>query len=128
MSALAPRPVRFGRAAIGDGLEWLVTNGLGGFASGTVPGIRTRRYHGLLVAALAPPGQRTAASPPTPSSGPESLPHDEVARRAYEKYAARGFTHGQDGDDWLQAEKELEAERADEPRGPAAKKKRRRST
>lgn len=59
MSALAPRPVRFGRAAIGDGLEWLVTNGLGGFASGTVPGIRTRRYHGLLVAALAPPGQRT---------------------------------------------------------------------
>jgi len=48
-----------------------------------------------------------------------------VARRAYEKYAARGFTHGQDGDDWLQAEKELEAERAAEPRAPAAKKKRR---
>jgi predicted glycogen debranching enzyme len=32
--------------------EWLVTNGLGGYASGTVAGVTTRRYHGLLVAAL----------------------------------------------------------------------------
>lgn len=32
--------------------EWLVTNGLGGFASGTVDGVFTRRYHGLLIAAL----------------------------------------------------------------------------
>ena len=38
--------------------EWLVTNGLGGFASGTVAGLNTRRYHGLLVAALRPPQQR----------------------------------------------------------------------
>ncbi|MBI2688751.1 MAG: glycogen debranching enzyme family protein [Acidobacteria bacterium] len=36
-------------------LEWLETNGLGGFASGTVSGIHTRRYHGLLTAALQPP-------------------------------------------------------------------------
>jgi predicted glycogen debranching enzyme len=35
--------------------EWLVTNGLGGYASGTVEGIVTRRYHGLLVAALPAP-------------------------------------------------------------------------
>jgi predicted glycogen debranching enzyme len=35
--------------------EWLVTNGVGGFASGTVSGNLTRRYHGLLVAALSPP-------------------------------------------------------------------------
>src|SRR5579862_9961196 len=39
--------------------EWLVTNGLGGFASGTVAGVLTRRYHGLLVAALHPPADRT---------------------------------------------------------------------
>ena len=39
--------------------EWLVTNGLGGFASGTVAGCLTRRYHGLLVAALEPPLGRT---------------------------------------------------------------------
>jgi predicted glycogen debranching enzyme len=35
--------------------EWLVTNGIGGFASGTVSGNLTRRYHGLLIAALQPP-------------------------------------------------------------------------
>ena len=35
--------------------EWLVTNGLGGYASGTVAGVATRRYHGLLVAAHAAP-------------------------------------------------------------------------
>jgi len=35
--------------------EWLVTNGLGGYASGTVAGPVTRRYHGLLVAALPTP-------------------------------------------------------------------------
>ena len=35
--------------------EWLVTNGLGGYASGTIVGAITRRYHGLLVAALPAP-------------------------------------------------------------------------
>ena len=42
-------------AASADSREWLCTNGIGGFASGTVSGILTRRYHGLLVAALDPP-------------------------------------------------------------------------
>lgn len=40
-------------------LEWLETNGLGGYASGTVSGSLTRRYHGLLIAALEPPVKRT---------------------------------------------------------------------
>lgn len=39
--------------------EWLVTNGIGGYASGTVSGLLTRRYHGLLIAALNPPVSRT---------------------------------------------------------------------
>jgi len=39
--------------------EWLVTNGIGGYASSTVLGINTRKYHGLLVAAMHPPGDRT---------------------------------------------------------------------
>ena len=39
--------------------EWLVTNGIGGYAGGTVAGLLTRRYHGLLVAALRPPLGRT---------------------------------------------------------------------
>lgn len=38
--------------------EWLVTNGLGGYAAGTVASMLTRRYHGLLIAALTPPRQR----------------------------------------------------------------------
>jgi predicted glycogen debranching enzyme len=45
----------YGRASR---LEWLETNGLGGYAMGTVAGAATRRYHGLLVAALAPPVER----------------------------------------------------------------------
>ncbi|MDE3076405.1 MAG: glycogen debranching enzyme N-terminal domain-containing protein, partial [Chloroflexota bacterium] len=39
--------------------EWLCTNGLGGYASSTFAGCNTRRYHGLLVAALQPPVGRT---------------------------------------------------------------------
>ncbi len=38
--------------------EWLETNGLGGFASSTIIGLNTRRYHGLLIAALTPPSER----------------------------------------------------------------------
>ncbi len=62
MSLLAE--VHFGREVCGDleaaeAREWLVTNGLGSFASGTVAGTATRRYHGLLIAALQPPTGRT---------------------------------------------------------------------
>jgi predicted glycogen debranching enzyme len=43
---------------IGARKEWLLTNGLGGFASSTIIGLNTRRYHGLLIAALRPPVER----------------------------------------------------------------------
>src|ERR1051325_5446295 len=39
--------------------EWLATNGIGGYASGSLAGANTRRYHGLLVPALTPPTGRT---------------------------------------------------------------------
>ena len=39
-------------------LEWIVTNGLGGYSSSTVLGVNTRKYHGLLVASLNPPVDR----------------------------------------------------------------------
>jgi 4-alpha-glucanotransferase len=42
-----------------DTREWLLTNGLGSFACGTVADARTRIYHGWLIAALTPPSQRT---------------------------------------------------------------------
>src|SRR5438552_15721369 len=56
--------VQFGREICGElaaaeSREWLVTNGIGGYASGTVAGSQTRRYHGLLIAALQPPLGRT---------------------------------------------------------------------
>jgi predicted glycogen debranching enzyme len=56
--------VQFGREILGDlelaeSREWLVTNGIGGFASGTAAGTSTRRYHGLLMASLQPPTDRT---------------------------------------------------------------------
>jgi 4-alpha-glucanotransferase len=41
-----------------DHREWLVTNGLGGYASGTLSTAHTRRYHGLLIAAIVPPERR----------------------------------------------------------------------
>lgn len=41
-------------------MEWIETNGLGGYASGTVSGAHSRRYHGLLVAATQPPVGRMA--------------------------------------------------------------------
>jgi predicted glycogen debranching enzyme len=46
--------------AINDETEWLEADGLGGFASGTTSGIRTRRYHALLLAATTPPTGRMA--------------------------------------------------------------------
>src|SRR6266436_1104992 len=56
--------IRFGREICGnleeaESREWLVTNGIGGYASGTIAGGMSRRYHGLLVAALQPPVERT---------------------------------------------------------------------
>ena len=56
--------IGFGREICGDfniaaEREWLVTNGIGGYASGSVAGLLTRRYHGLLIAALQPPLGRT---------------------------------------------------------------------
>ncbi len=56
--------IDFGREICGtldlaESREWLVTNGIGGYASGTIAGLLSRRYHGLLIAALKPPLART---------------------------------------------------------------------
>src|SRR5215218_7728813 len=63
-SILEEPHVGFGREICGDlnaslRREWIVTNGIGGYASATVAGVLTRSYHGLLVAALEPPVART---------------------------------------------------------------------
>src|SRR5882724_818406 len=64
IQAAAKPVISFGLEICGDlaaaeQREWLLTNGIGGFASGTVAGSATRRYHGLLIAALNPPAGRT---------------------------------------------------------------------
>jgi predicted glycogen debranching enzyme len=62
MTAMTRRHLVRDDSRDGDDLlerEWIVTNGLGGYASGTVGGAVTRRYHGVLVAALPAPHGRT---------------------------------------------------------------------
>ena len=76
--------------------EWLHTNGAGAYASSTLAGMHTRRYHGLLVAALDPPRGRhvylshvdaTILRPrgtaPSPSSRPGSRPAWELAKHQF---------------------------------------------
>ncbi|MGE3780249.1 MAG: glycogen debranching enzyme N-terminal domain-containing protein, partial [Pirellulaceae bacterium] len=87
-------------AAEGESLltrEWLVTNGLGGYASGTVAGVSTRRYHGLLIAAFPAPlgrmmmlnhlSERVRLPDGTTAvlSGEERVPHLRVDGTAYLK-------------------------------------------
>jgi len=71
-----PAPPEPARPALGTEREWLVTNGLGGFACGTVTGILTRRYHGLLIAALPEKGRLLLVSKT-----------DEILRYAGSDYA-----------------------------------------
>ncbi len=69
--------------------EWLVTNGLGGYASGSIAGVATRRYHGLLIAALPTPVGRTVMM----SHIGEwlRLPDQRVIRLAGEERAEGGY-------------------------------------
>ncbi|MEV4510361.1 amylo-alpha-1,6-glucosidase [Dactylosporangium sp. NPDC049525] len=92
--------ITFGRQVCGDlaqssTREWLVTDGLGGYAMGTVAGLRTRRYHGLL--AVATPGASSrmlglAALDPIVRAG------DRVFRLATDEWASgtvdpAGYVH-----------------------------------
>jgi 4-alpha-glucanotransferase len=66
MQSKLPQIVRFGRKICGDleqaeHREWWLSNGLGGYAAGTLAGTLTRRYHGLLVAPVDPPLGRILA-------------------------------------------------------------------
>jgi glycogen debranching enzyme len=60
MTTQLPSIVRFGRGICGDlaqceRREWWLSNGLGGYAAGTIASTLTRRYHGLLIAPVNPP-------------------------------------------------------------------------
>src|SRR5690348_15831696 len=63
-------------------LEWLETNGLGGFSSSTIIGLNTRRYHGLLTAATKPPvGRVVLLSKIEEKLVIDSKPHDFSANQ-----------------------------------------------
>lgn len=73
--------------------EWLITNGIGGYASSTIIGANTRKYHGLLVAPLIPPAKRMLIL----SKLDESL---EIYEKKYElftnigkDYISQGYKH-----------------------------------
>ena len=73
--------------------EWLITNGIGGYASSTIIGANTRKYHGLLVAPLIPPAKRMLIL----SKLDESL---EIYGKKYElftnigkDYISQGYKH-----------------------------------
>src|SRR5574344_632867 len=73
--------------------EWIITNGIGGFASSTIIGANTRRYHGLLVAPLTPPARRQLIL----SKVDESI---EIENEKYDlytnmckNYVSKGYTY-----------------------------------
>ena len=47
-----------------------------------------------------------------PATGAVKVPHEKIAMRAYEKWCKRGYAHGHDRQDWVDAETELRAEYA----------------
>jgi hypothetical protein len=64
----------------------------------------------------------TTGTKPTrkaPKAAAPEIPVDAIERRAYEKFAARGHTHGADFDDWRRAEEELASELAPRPKRAA---------
>lgn len=70
--------------------EWVITNGLGGFASSTIIGANTRRYHGLLVLPLVPPARRYLIL----SKIDESIEIDGTKFDLYTNIGENYITHG----------------------------------
>ena len=76
--------------------EWIITNGIGGYASSTIIGANTRRYHGLLVAPLTPPARRFLIL----SKIDESIQIDE---EKYDVYTNIGKTYISKGYEFLES-------------------------
>ena len=87
--------MRYTNINLEDGLkkEWIITNGIGGYASSTLVGANTRRYHGLLVAPLTPPARRHLIL----SKLDESIEIDDKQYNLYtnicKDYVSRGYKY-----------------------------------
>jgi predicted glycogen debranching enzyme len=75
-----------GTLATAESREWLCVNGIGGFASGTVAGMLTRRYHGLLMAALKPPLGRTLLV----AKVDDTIEYDDLVRPLFANHWGNG--------------------------------------
>ena len=75
--------------------EWIITNGIGGYASSSIIGANTRRYHGLLIAPLTPPAKRNLVL----SKVDESI---EIAGKKYDLYSNIGKTYISKGYKYLE--------------------------
>ena len=76
--------------------EWIITNGLGGYAASTIIGANTRRYHGLFIAPLNPPAKRHLIL----SKLDESI---EIRGKKYELYTNVGKNYISDGYKYLES-------------------------
>lgn len=81
--------------------EWIITNGIGGFASSSIIGTNTRKYHGLMVAPLNPPAKRFLIL----SKVDEAI---EIDEKSYELYTNVGTEYTSQGFKYLESfEKEF---------------------
>ena len=76
--------------------EWIITNGIGGYASSTVIGANTRRYHGLLVVPIVPPAKRQVIL----SKLDETI---EISGRKYDLYTNIGKEYTSQGYRYLES-------------------------
>ena len=88
--------MKYEKITLEEGLkkEWIITNGIGGYASSSIIGANTRRYHGLLIAALTPPGRRNLLL----SKIDESI---EIDGKKYDIYSNIGKTYISQGYKYL---------------------------
>ena len=83
----------YARQTYGTEKEWIITNGLGGYASSTSIGMNTRKYHGLLVASMDPPVERKVL---LSSLDEELVIGDEFHKLAVHRYPDAIYPHGDD--------------------------------
>ncbi len=73
--------------------EWIITNGIGGFASSTSIGINTRKYHGLLIAPLTPPARRYLILSKLDESLEIGQKHYDLYSNMCENYISKGYQY-----------------------------------
>ncbi|MCI9177517.1 MAG: glycogen debranching protein [Clostridia bacterium] len=73
--------------------DWIITNGIGGYSSSTILGINTRKYHGLLVAPLNPPGSRHVILSKVDESFESGAEEYPLYSNIGKNYISQGYKH-----------------------------------